>query len=397
MAGWLEEMAYIEDRIVHDADSHVMEIPRWLDDFATAKVSAAFNARFRGGHASALAETVQQHDDPAYRAGNAEEIMHRKNHNALGSFRREDRVAALDHIGVASQLVFPTSTNVWLEELEHGDDVDLLCGVAAATNRSQVSFCDVDARLLPVGYVPLADLERAPKLAAEAIKLGVKALLVPWACPRNHATSHVALDAVWSQAVDAGLPVLFHVGVADRVLPPAHKNNGLPSVPDFHGGEENFRSISYMAIPHGPMQALSMLILDGVLERFEKLKVGVIELGAAWLPGFMRQLDAAFEAFARHEERLRALSLKPSEYVARQVRVTPYPTEPTGWIVEQSAAEICMFSSDYPHVEGGRNPMGRFEKSTAQLTEEHRERFFRLNFEDLMGSGIPAKAQGGRR
>ena len=381
-------MAYIEDRVVHDADSHVMELPHWLDDFATADVSAVFNARFRNGPGSAFAETVGRHDDPAYRADDAEQIMLRKNHAALGSFRREDRAEALDHIGVASQLVFPTSTNVWLEELEHGDDMNLLYGAAAATNRAQVSFCDVDERLLAVGYVPLADLERAPRTAAEAIELGVKALLVPWACPKNHATSHVALDAVWAQAAEAGLPVVFHVGVADRVLPKAHKNNGLPPVPDFHGGEENFRSISYMAIPHGPMQALSMLILDGVLDRFEQLKVGVVELGAAWLPGFMRQLDSAHEAFARHEERLQGLSLKPSEYVARQVRVTPYPTEPAGWIIEQSSPRICMFSSDYPHVEGGRNPKGRFDKSTAELPEEHRELFYRANFEDMMGSGV---------
>ena len=96
---------------------------------------------------------------------------------------------------------------------------------------------------------------------------------------------------------------------------------------DFHGGEENFRSISYMATPHGPMQALSMLILDGVLERFEALRIGVIELGAVWMPGFMRQLDAAHEVFGRHEERLQGLRLKPSEYVRGQV---PRDTLPDG-------------------------------------------------------------------
>ncbi len=381
-------MPYIEDRIVHDADSHVMEVPRWLEDFASAEVSAAFDARF--GRGAAIEQTLALHDDADYRAADAEEIMLRKNHAATGSFRREDRPAALDHMGVASQLVFPTSTNVWLEGLEHGDDVDLLYAVASATNRAQVAFCSVDPRLLAVGYVPLADLEQAPRAASEAIELGAKALLVPWACPKRHATSHVALDAVWAQAAEAKLPILFHVGLADRVLPDAHKNNGLPAVPDFHGGEENFRSISYMAIPHGPMQALSMLILDGVLGRFPTLKVGIIELGALWLPGFMRQLDAAFEAFARHEERLQRLALKPSEYVTRQVRVTPYPTEPVGWIVEQSAPEICLFSSDYPHVEGGRNPKGRFDRSTARLPEAHRERFFRQNFEDLLGAGMHA-------
>ena len=74
------------------------------------------------------------------------------------------------------------------------------------------------------------------------------------------------------------------------------------------------------------------------------------------------------EAFARHEERLQTLKLKPSEYVIRQIRVTPYPTESTGWIIEQSHPDICMFSSDYPHLEGGRNPYGRFTRALEKLT-----------------------------
>ena len=209
-------MPYIADRVVHDADSHTMELAHWLDDFAERRVRDAFNARFGTQYAATLAEIVARHDDPAYRAANADEIMLRKNHAATGSFRRKDRCEALDLIGVASQLVFPTSPNVWLEELEHGDDLDLLYGAAAATNRAQVAFCSVDPRLLPVGYVPLADLDRAPAVASEAIELGIKALLVPWLCPKQHATSHVALDAVWSQAVDAGLPILSMRGVPPR-------------------------------------------------------------------------------------------------------------------------------------------------------------------------------------
>ena len=62
--------------------------------------------------------------------------------------------------------------------------------------------------------------------------------------------------------------------------------------------------------------------------------------------------------------RLRALSLRPTEYVTRQMRFTPYPTEDVGWIIEQSGPDVCLFSSDYPHVEGGSDPFGRF---TGQL------------------------------
>ena len=109
------------------------------------------------------------------------------------------------------------------------------------------------------------------------------------------------------------------------------------------------------------MQTLATMIFDGVLERFPELRIGVIEQGAIWVPSWMRQMESAFEAFARHEERLQALSLRPSEYVRRQVRFTPYPTEDVGWIIEQAGPEVCLFSSDYPHVEGGRRPIERFE------------------------------------
>jgi predicted TIM-barrel fold metal-dependent hydrolase len=163
-------------------------------------------------------------------------------------------------------------------------------------------------------------------------------------------------------------------------------------VPDFHGGAENFRSIDYMAIPYPPMQTLATLLLDGVFDRFPGLKFGVIEQGASWLPGWMRTLDSAFEAFRKNEERLQKLSLRPSELVRRQVRVTPYPAEDVGWIVENAGEEVCLFSSDYPHVEGGRHPLRRFEASLAGASERAKQRFYCDNFVDLMGPALPAAA-----
>ena len=384
-------MPYIENRIVHDADAHTMELPNWFDDYADKNIQKAFRERFSGnkGLAQTYFENIDEnHQTSAYQEKNEEELMIRKNYDALGSFKSKDRSEALDLLGVQSQLVFPTSPNVWLESLEHGDDIDMLYSVAEATNRAQIDFCSDDKRLLPVTYIPLANIDRSIEIAKLAIQSGSSALLIPWACPKNHSTSHIGFEPIWSMAEESGIPILFHVGSADFVLPKAHSLNGMPKVKDFHGGEENFRSISYMAISSGPMQALSLLILDGVLERHPHLKFGVIELGSVWVPGFMKQLDSAFEAFSRHEERLQGLSLKPSEYINRQVRVTPYPTEPTGWVIKEAGSDIFMFSSDYPHVEGGRNPLARFEKSIEGISHEAQDKFFRLNFESLMGSGL---------
>jgi predicted TIM-barrel fold metal-dependent hydrolase len=70
------------------------------------------------------------------------------------------------------------------------------------------------------------------------------------------------------------------------------------------------------------------------------------------------------------------------------VRATPYPTEDVGWIIEQAGDDVCMFSSDFPHVEGGRKPLERFEASLGDASHDVREKFYRTNFEDLMGSAL---------
>ena len=50
---------------------------------------------------------------------------------------------------------------------------------------------------------------------------------------------------------------------------------------------------------------------------------------------------------------------------------------------------MCLFSSDYPHVEGGRNPIRRFEElDGATSRSAAKQRFYVDNFVDLMGSGL---------
>jgi predicted TIM-barrel fold metal-dependent hydrolase len=326
------------------------------------------------------------HEDPAFRAGDADNLLLRKNYQALGAFRREDRPKAVDLFGFASQLVFTTFClgNFGLDE---SGDVALCYAAASAHNRMMTDFCSVDRRLLATCYIPLVDFERSRAAAAEAIELGAKALLIPSRCPPGHSPSHVGFDPVWALAQEAGIPILFHVG-GELKLEPDYFENGLPRVKDFHGGEENFTSVSFMAIPGSVMQSLACLIFDGVMDRFPRLKFGAIELGASWLPGWMRYMDSGHQAFYKNEERLQRLSAPPSEIVRRQVRVTPYPHEDSGWIIRNGGEEVCMFSSDFPHVEGGRNPLKRFDDSLGGSAQSAIGRFFADNFIDLMGEGL---------
>jgi predicted TIM-barrel fold metal-dependent hydrolase len=395
-------MAYIEGRVVHDADAHIMETPNWLRDYADPDVRAKIDGP---SYTNELAQTgdgdhggegfdeifsrlAERHGTSEFLDNEAEEVMTRKNFAATGSFIAADRPRVLDYIGVQSQLMFNTFHNSRLHDWEHSGDLDLAYGTARAHNRGMVEFCSVDPRLLPTCYVPLADFGRAEAMAAEVIDMGAAALLVASGCPPGHSPSHVALDPVWRLAEEAGLPVVFHVGGTGALIDPNYFVNGLPIPTDFHGGEENFRSVDYMGIPGPVMQTLATMIFDGVLDRFPDLKVGVIEQGCSWLPSWMKYMESAVDAFTRHEERLQGLSMRPTEFVERQIRVTPYPTEDVGWVTEQVGPDVLLFNTDFPHVEGGRRPYERFEASLGDASGEVRQRFYSDNFVDLMGTAL---------
>jgi predicted TIM-barrel fold metal-dependent hydrolase len=382
-------MAYANGRLIHDADSHLMELADCLDPWFEARLLPRFHAlpayRERTGKPRP-GQSAQAHADPAFRAGVEANLLLRKNYEAHGAFLPADRPHALDLLGFASQLVFTTFC-LGNFGLDQGDDLELCYAAASAHNRMITDFCGVDRRLLAVAYVPMEDFDRTLACAREAIALGAKALMIPSLCPRRHSPSHVGFEPLWALAQEAGLPIVLHVGGEEK-MNPVYKVNGLPPVPDFHGGDDNFTSVSYMPIPNAAMQTLATLIFDGVFDRYPKLMWGAIELGASWLPGWMRALDSAAHAFVKNEERLRRLSDKPSLIVRRQLRVAPYPHEDAGWIIANSGEEMCLFSSDYPHIEGGRAPLKRFEESLAGASATARRRFYSDNFIELMGAAL---------
>jgi uncharacterized protein len=380
-------MPYVEGQTVHDADSHVMELPGTLEQYIEPAYREALRASWKRAKKDDgwVSEAKAQQADPEFRASAPENLWLRKNYQAMGAFDNRDRPAALDLFGFASQLVF-TTAGLSLFDLEHGDDPDLAIAAARAHNRMNTEFCSVDRRLLATGYVPLVDRTRAVEIAREAIALGCKGLMIPSRVPKGYSPSHIDFEPLWALAQEAQLPILFHVG-GELKMDPSYIENGGPRVLDFHGGAENFTSLSFMAIPTSIWQTLPALVFDGIFDRYPDLKFGAIELGASWLPSLMQFMDSGAAAFHK-EERIQRLSAKPSEILQRQFFATPYPHENVGWIVGNVGEEMCLFSSDYPHIEGGRNPLKRFNESLADCSERAKRRFYRDNFIELMGAGL---------
>ena len=379
-------------RPMHDADSHIYEDFDWhlpyVDDATREAIPRLWEEADESETVGIEADlAAANHANPAYRAEDASQIMLRKNFDATGSWIAHDRPAALDLLGFRSQLVFDTFASAKSIAIDRADPA-MAVKLAVGQRRAMIDWCSVDDRRVPVVVVPLSDRAKAVELTREAIAAGAAAIQISQYCPRGHSPSHIELDGVWAQCAEAGVPIVLHVaGAADFVMPIDYFENGLPPVPDFHGGDTNFKSLDYLSIPYPVMQTLSALIVDGVLMRFPDLRIGCIEVGATWAPGFMRMLDSAHTAFGRNEERLQKMDLLPSEYFQRQVRATPYPHEDTGWTIKGTGPDVCMFSSDFPHVEGGRNPLARFEHSmeAANCSDAERERFYVDNYVDLLG------------
>jgi predicted TIM-barrel fold metal-dependent hydrolase len=245
---------------------------------------------------------------------------------------------------------------------------------------------------MPVALVLLEDPERAAAEVAFAIEAGAAAVHVTHDAPPEYSHTHPAYDGVWARLAEAGVPFVLHVGGGTRQpIAPSLRNNGLAPVTDFLGGGENIRSKDYMALHHGPEIFLSVMVLDGLFERFPLLRGGAIELGALWVPPLLARLDLAQQNFRKTEPALPALSLKASEYVHRQLRFTPFPGEPVGDLIAQAGADLFLFSSDYPHPEGTRDPLGRFEATLNEVGDPERLRFFSGNFAELFGLAAPAR------
>jgi len=387
-------MSYARDRVCYDADSHLMPRPDFLSRHSEARWQDALyigggkngGAAFESGFEKIAQQVNDRLADPEKTAALEDNVMaSAKGWWAHGAVDGHERSRTLDLLGFREQLVFST----FAARFAFDRDPDFVYAGTRVHTRAMVDFCDPDERLLPVALIPLLDPERAIRELEAALELGCRVVHVPSDAPggqtKGFSPSHVDLEGFWARLAEAHAPVVLHVG-GGRLAPPAYHENGHERPRDWLGGGENLRGRDFPALHHSPENFLSAMVLDGVFDRHPGLRCGAIELGAAWVPGLLRNLDAAWQSFRRTEPLLEALSMKPSEFAQRQIRFTPFPFEDVGWLVEQAGEDLFLFSSDYPHPEGGRNPIKRFEASfdAADTSPAARDRFYADNFCDWM-------------
>ena len=181
---------------------------------------------------------------------------------------------------------------------------------------------------------------------------GVRLAMIAPALVDGRPLSHPDHDRLWAAFCHHGISPVFHVADQPRPFADAWYTDEHDSfVP----------ALDAVFIHTAASLACTDLIFNGTLERFPDLRLGIVELASVWVPLYLMMLDGGW-AFTRQlngAEDTR-LSLPPSDYFRRQVRVSSFSYEAPASLVQQIGAELLMCCSDYPHSEGTSTPISDY-------------------------------------
>ena len=384
-------MSYSGHRRIIDTDSHLMELDTFLLDATReehkGKVPTIFDQKDLP-----LTQEIIDHARTVFekRQNNAETMAkfeaslldNRKGGlTRLGAFDPAERSHALDLFGFEMQWVLPTFS---FHQVAHLEDPDSLEAGAITLNKAMGDFCSHDPRLKATGYLPLRlGSERSLKLLKQGFDDGCYSFMVDTNQPNDKAFSftHPAYDPIWAEFEKRGIPVALHVAANGdyEAVSPSFKNNGKSEVAV--GGDAPSGELGLFTIGSSAQIFLAAMVFDGIFERHPNLTVISMEHGATWLPSWLRQLDFT----AAMLKRLRKFNELPSETAKKHIKVSPFSGEPVGWIIENSSPDMLVFASDYPHPEGGPDPIKRFEATMENCDEATMDKFYYGNMSDAMG------------
>ncbi|BAB54605.1 mlr9221 (plasmid) [Mesorhizobium japonicum MAFF 303099] len=131
-----------------------------------------------------------------------------------------------------------------------------------------------------------------------------------------------------------------------------HAGSSLRNPPSPLGWSSHYID-DYVSQAPGFSGALNSLVVEGVFNKFPRLKVVLLESGVTWLPAHLWRANKQWRG-VRSETPW--LTRPPSEIIREHVRLTvqPFDAPPTDGqvqtIIDQIGSdEMLLFSTDYPH------------------------------------------------
>jgi Amidohydrolase len=316
----------------------------------------------------------------------ADSVWNTKFAQAPGAFDIGRRLEVLDFMGVRRQMMFPGSIGLYAVSFYFrcdqfpdmfrsitGDRKGYARRLIGAYNDWCLRVAGETDRVRAVGIAMADSVDDLLSGCRRLIDGGVRAIWMPSsALPGGASPAHPDLDPVWSLLESADVPLLAHVGSdADFMMTTAWRH--APAFVGWKAGEEFQMDPWTLSTLHLPVQNfLATMVLGGVFERFPRLRFGSCEVLGQWV-GPLAQLLDFWHAHSRkfslgNEDGALPIRLQPSEYIRRNVRVSLFDIEPVDTYIEQfDMPEVYCYASDYPHPEGGRDPMGDISGKLARF------------------------------
>jgi predicted TIM-barrel fold metal-dependent hydrolase len=257
-----------------------------------------------------------------------------------GEWEPKARLADMAMEGIGHAVLFPT------EAMAFGciEDPRAARALSRGYNDWLGEFCAAAPdRLHHVAHIPFVAVQDAvTELARCKTEYGSVAAYVrpnpyPPYSPTGKFLSDRANEEFWHAAEELEVAVCLHEAA-------------LLVMPTF--GMDRFTAEEYFLIhaaahPLGQMMAMLELIGRGVLERHPRLRIGFLEAGAAWIPGWLGRLDEHVETWAGGE----ILTRPPSQQFREQCFVSTEGEEPGLALCANLYPNNIIFASDYPHAD----------------------------------------------
>jgi len=246
-------------------------------------------------------------------------------------------------------VLFPNYGLLW-ERTLNGSLPALLANMAAWNRWCATVVQEGRGALHPVAHLTLRDGAWLEGQLAMLSRAGVRLAMIAPALVDGRPLSHPDHDRLWAAFCAHGISPVFHVAEQPRPFADAwYTDHDIAFVP----------ALDAIFIHVGAALACTDLILNGTLERFPDLRLGIVELSAIWVPMYLMMLDGG-SAFTRQLNGIETdrLSMRPSDYFRRQIRVSSFSYEvPANIIAQLGGTDLLMCGSDYPHSEGTSTPL----------------------------------------
>ena len=254
------------------------------------------------------------------------------------SYDPSKRAELLDEWGVSRGVLFPTIGILPFPTEDQG----LASAYCRAYNTWQMEFFQaVPDRVVAVAALNWHDLETAVAELERCVKAGFRALFVPPEIVGEHRPSSTHFDPIWQICEEAQIPGCFHVivrfGGTGNPFGSWNATSGVGSTFTFGLGATG------QLIP-----AMACVVLDGLFDRFPKLKIVSVEAGCGYAPYLMDRLDEKHHFFQFSS----SLKMKPSDYFRRNCYFVAEPEEQSIQLaLDVVGEEHILWGSDFPHID----------------------------------------------